>query len=75
MNRQYDAILKNWHSIVTGTSDQAYILFFGEIHEDKQGRWADGEKIRTSMSESFTAKDGDIVQTRNTRYLLQGEAE
>ncbi len=50
-------------------------MVFGEIYEDSRKRWPDGQEIRTSMvDEGETVKEGHIVKTRNSSYLLGSPA-
>lgn len=44
--------------------------FTGGIVGDRKKRFADGELIHTSMCHNPDAKDGDIIRTRNSSYLL-----
>lgn len=49
----------------------------GTIHGDVHGRFADGKTIRTSTIEGDVSKlkEGDIVKTRNSSYLLGKKAK
>lgn len=59
MKFEYDAVLKNFQRMGK--------QYLGDIYEDKKGRWADGTPIITSK---IVSVDGDILQTRNTKYKL-----
>lgn len=55
--------IENWH--------QAGNVVFGNIFDDEQGRFPDGEFIRTSrIPEGGFRPDKDEVQTKNTLYKL-----
>jgi hypothetical protein len=40
------------------------------IFDDVHGRWKDGHPIHTSAIKNRQLKEGDIVTTRNSTYLL-----
>ena len=63
--------LENWWY------DSLNHVFWGNIYEDVRGRWHDGQHIHTSMCHNPDAKEGDIIKTRNSRYLLgkKGDVE
>jgi hypothetical protein len=42
-------------------------VYYGHIYNDTKGRFVDGTFVRTSLAVSV---EGDILQTRNTRYKL-----
>lgn len=64
MEKEYDAILRNW----TGTQWGDVFILRGHIFEDSKDRFPDGEPVRTSEVETIK---GGIAQTKNTRYLLE----
>lgn len=66
---------------VTGILDEWIVdplgrsVIWGRIRDDKTGRFLDGADIRTSFisldAVAFEAlKEGDVVKTRNSTYLL-----
>lgn len=58
---------------VTGTLEDWIFVsgyYFGRVFGDTKGRFADGAQIRTSHTKSPPGKEGDIIVTRNSRYLL-----
>lgn len=60
---EYDAELHNWRRESFGE----HFVYVGTIFNDKKGRFDDGLIVRTSYE---VKTDGDILQTRNTRYKL-----
>lgn len=46
------------------------VIIFGRIFDDSEGRFNDGDYIYTSDFKDRELKEGDVVQTRNSRYLL-----
>jgi hypothetical protein len=66
MKQQFDAILKEWSPLRSGDST----ILRGAIYGDEAGRFRDGEAIRTSAVLDGSLSEGNIIQTRNTRYLL-----
>lgn len=67
--KEYDARLEDWTEYEVG--DRSANLR-GTIMGDSKGRFFDGEIVNTSSYPMPTTphKEGDIVQTRNTKYLL-----
>lgn len=72
INTDYDAILINW--IVTDRDGTRTIS--GMVKKDGKGRFSDGTRIRTSPLKTAQRdiRQGSIVETRNTRYLLMSPA-
>jgi len=66
MDESITGILNNWYY------DKTYNIIWGDVEGDVHGRWVDGTKIHTSnlTTKGSTAKDGDVVTTRNSRYKL-----
>lgn len=69
MNQEYTGRIENW------VHDKKQGVIIGDLYDDKRGRWIDGAKIMTSklapMSMQIsTPKEGVIVMTRNSSYLL-----
>ena len=64
--------LENWHS-EQRTEDYEFMLF-GNVYDHGPDRYfEDGERVHTSLviaPPGHVFKEGDIVQTRNSRYLL-----
>lgn len=53
--------------------DNTYNIVWGYLFDDVRGRWRDGEHIHTSNITSHkqdTTKEGDVVTTLNSTYLL-----
>lgn len=70
MGKEYVAKLNNW-SVQFVDGDE--VLLWGEVEGDKRGRWADGTVMHTSGIKIREFKEGDIVTTRNSKYLLGAE--
>lgn len=56
--------LENW------VYDPIWRVFWGHLYDDVHKRWSDGTWIHTSHCPKPDAKEGDIVTTLNSRYLL-----
>lgn len=57
--------LENWHW------DMYFKIIWGNIYDDINKRFVDGTWIHTSDIEGQKeCKEGDIVKTRNSSYLL-----
>lgn len=69
MTQKPHATLRKWTAVPIYDD----ILIMGEIHGDTKGRWPDGTPIQTSYVVKGTFRDGEIVTTRNTRYLLEDQ--
>lgn len=65
---EYDAELRDWAFIRTAGATVA----FGRVFADRKGRWPDGYAIATSAVLAGPHKEGAIIRTQNTRYLLSG---
>lgn len=67
---QYDAILREW-AIVSFTFERSLV---GRIYDDRKGRFPDGRWIITSAVTTPLGRvaSGNVVRTRNSRYLLIG---
>ena len=61
---EYDAIIEEW--IMSNG------IIWGLILEDKKGRFRDKTYIHTStiLSNIKIIKEGDIITTKNSKYLL-----
>ena len=66
----FDAALKEWW-VVTFFDGIAVV---GQIYGDTKGRFPDGRWIMTSKVVTRRPKvvSGNVIQTRNSRYLLIG---
>jgi hypothetical protein len=65
----YDAELRFW----TTFEQHGFVLAAGKIFGDRKGRWPDGHMIQTSpLQTPSAAKDGRIIATLNSHYLLVG---
>ena len=64
----YDAELREW----TFKREGPFTVAFGRVYADQKGRWPDGYAIATSAVMRGTRKEGAVITTRNTRYLLSG---
>lgn len=75
---RFHAVLEDWHVSVDPSLFEA--SFIGTIREDKKGRFPDGAEVRTSTvslpADFFSGRvlpyymEGELIQTRNTRYKL-----
>lgn len=50
--------------------DPMYRVYWGYIYEDIHGRFVDGTRIHTSSTTQKDGKEGDLIVTRNSTYLL-----
>lgn len=67
MNKEITGRLEGWFL------DSANNILWGGLHDDIRKRWQDGQHIHTSDLKSSNPagfKEGDIVETRNSSYLL-----
>lgn len=71
MNK-YDAVLSNWKRFQV--SGKEFVLC-GIVENDNKDRFNDLAVIKTSPIKNRPVKQGDIVQTRNSKYLLGEEAK
>lgn len=71
---EFDAVLHDWILIQWPGYDDVHVIA-GVVTGDRKGRFADGRGIHTSMilTPVGRIREGSVVQTLNTRYLL-GEA-
>ena len=62
--QEYTARLEDWTIMI--------VCAYGEIHDDIHERWENGHRIRTStvIEANREPKEGDIIKTRNSTYLL-----
>lgn len=67
----FDAVLHDWILIEWLGYDGAYVIA-GVVAEDRKGRFANGRGIHTSMilTPVDRIREGSVVKTLNTRYLL-----
>jgi len=61
------ATLNNWFT--QQTSEKSFVVW-GEIANDIHGRFEDGTNVHTSGIKNRSVKEGDIVKTKNSTYLL-----
>lgn len=61
------ATLENWRAY-SFSEDITQVV--GDIHGDTEQRWPDGTVIRTSKVVSGEFKEGEIIKTLNSTYLL-----
>lgn len=75
----FDACLMSW--MICDLHDEKgerWPVILAEVWGDKRGRWSDGTRIRTGVIRSMPApplRFGDIVQTKNSSYLLGRPSE
>ena len=65
---EHDAELRFWwrHRI------NGFLVLVGAIFGDRKGRWPDGRIIHTSVLLSADPREGAVVNTANSSYLLVG---
>lgn len=66
MKQQFDAVLEDWSVMRSGD----FTILRGAIKGDDKERFKDGDYIRTSAVLDGWLTEGNIIKTRNTRYLL-----
>ena len=59
--------LENWSVRDWG---EGRIIVWGNINGDTKGRFSDATYIHTSDFPAIPLKDGDVITTRNSVYLL-----
>ncbi len=65
--------LERWH---VGMYDEGgEVVIWGDVYEDVHGRFNDGTYIHTSGIKAGAFKEGDVVTTRNSTYLLGTKME
>jgi hypothetical protein len=65
----YDAELRGWATYKTS----GFMVATGFVYNDRKGRWPDGRMIQTSvLLTPGAAKEGNVVATMNSFYLLVG---
>lgn len=64
---EYTAKLNNWHCQQITKKE---FIICGVVEGDKLNRFADGDLIHTSGIKNKAVNEGDIVETRNNKYLL-----
>jgi hypothetical protein len=67
--------LSGWVSVYPNSYDKGWHVFWGHIHEDTRQRFYDGAWIHTSHCVEPDAKEGDVVHTLNSTYLLGKPAQ
>ncbi len=75
-DKSYDAVITDWRIV---KFDDKYPVLLGTIFDDKKHRFADGYWFRSSVitgpmkKGEVEAKQGTIITTLNSRYLLDKE--
>ena len=72
VGKELTGLLSNWY--IEQVSKKEFIIW-GGISGDKLDRFYDGEYIHTSAIKNRLVKEGDIVTTRNNKYLLGKKRE
>lgn len=69
---RYDAVLHHWCVVGYRTPSDEVQVIVGMVTEDRKQRFADGRWMMTSilLSPTRDAKEGAVVRTLNSRYLL-----
>ena len=60
--------LEFWHVSVPAITGE--VMVWGDVYDDERGRFNNGTYIHTSGCENKEYKEGDVVVTRNSTYLL-----
>ena len=58
--------------------DERNNIFWGDLYGDVHNRWRDGQDIHTSTvttPEAPLSKEGDVIETLNSKYLLGKKME
>lgn len=73
-SEEFDAELHDWIPVAGIGKTGAWLVLVGRVKGDRKGRFKDGRWIHTSpiASPPETVASGEIVTTRNSRYLLRG---
>ena len=66
------------NGVITGTLEDWWVdqctkkefIIYGNLFGDHKGRFQDGTNIHTSGIKNRKCEEGDVVSTRNSRYLL-----
>lgn len=66
--RSFDAELREW----AFTRREGHTVAVGRVYADRKLRWPDGYAIVTSPVVKGPRREGAIITTANTRYLLTG---
>lgn len=69
---EFTAKLEYWYT--KQISEEQFVIC-GRIFGDSKQRFRNGETIYTSSIKIIPLKEGDIVTTRNSTYLLGSEAK
>lgn len=63
--------LNRWHKVSLG---QGVSFVWGFLDRDSLERFKDGTYIHTSLTPDRPMKEGDVIETLNSRYTLGTEA-
>jgi len=67
MTDKITARLENWQLVFNN--------LYGDIYDDSKNRFEDGKWIKLSKINAVELKEGDIIQTMNSKYLLGKEGK
>lgn len=67
MSDEVTGRLENW---VLGLTHKGECIIWGFVYGDSKDRWPDGNWIHTSGTPIKDFKEGEYIQTRNSKYLL-----
>lgn len=59
--------LENWTVVSVSSID---FVIYGDMYDDNNNRFKDGTAVRTSSIKQRPVSEGDIVETKNSTYLL-----
>lgn len=61
--------LENWE-VDPRFCEEDETIIWGYIYDDSRGRWPEGTWIHTSGTANCGFMEGDVIETRNSVYLL-----
>lgn len=61
--------LENWTAVLHNMTQRTHVIY-GDMYDDERNRFDDGTRVNTSTTSQTEFKEGDIVETRNSSYLL-----
>jgi len=64
--------IENWTRVQVTAKE---FVIYGNLYEDSKERFEDGTPIKTSGIKNTALKEGDVVTTRNSKYLLGQELD
>ena len=59
--------LNNW---VKQLFNDDMCIIWGDLDHDEKGRFPDGSRIHTSITPDIPMEEGDVIETRYSKYKL-----